>query len=214
MSELEGLKTSDRGKIEIEHLKVLLEFLRPRYMRYYIPAIERSLKAQPTVKFDDIWIIMKPGTLGYFDLNGYTHGCVLDKCTRLSANPSENLKEQWSLHFWYLSVEWQSSRIGCSLTTLTISHFDGEAPISGLRLRPAGLFDSKDTGERRQRFIERGKKVFDIMVGEARYMRYDGECMDDAKQSVSKHSHNPRDRLCFSDLQFAVYRRCCHRWPP
>ncbi|KAJ3578818.1 hypothetical protein NPX13_g1739 [Xylaria arbuscula] len=168
MSELECLMSSDRDSIEVDHLEVLLGFLRPRYTRYCAPAIERSMRPQPTAKFDDIWVIMKP-----------------DKCTRFPAKPSEGLREHWLIHYWYLSVEWRSIRIGIRMNTVTIDHFYGEALISSSPIRPADLSDNRDEGRKRQRFIDRGKKLYGILSGEDVYMRHDGECVDPQKSSYS-----------------------------
>ncbi|KAI1126646.1 hypothetical protein F5Y10DRAFT_244513 [Nemania abortiva] len=89
MSDFENLTSLDRDVTELEHLQVLLEFLQPRYKRYCIPAIERSLTVQPMIRFDDLWLIMKPGSLGYVELNGYKHGCILDKCILFPPSPSK-----------------------------------------------------------------------------------------------------------------------------
>ncbi|KAI0505425.1 hypothetical protein F5B22DRAFT_523955 [Xylaria bambusicola] len=36
-----------------------------------------------------------------------------------------------------------------------------------------------------QRFIDRGKKVYDVLFGDTMYMAYSGDCMDDAKQNYT-----------------------------
>ncbi|KAK5636104.1 hypothetical protein RRF57_011817 [Xylaria bambusicola] len=177
MSDFERIVSSNESPAALEHVQVLMEFLRPRYTRY------KSVRAQSAVRFNELWMVMKPGTMGYVDLNGYLHGCVIDGCTHLPANPSTDNQESWLIDFWYLRVDWPSSRIGCSLNTFRRAQFEGELPITSLNIFPAEF--SRDKVETMQRFIDRGKKVYDVLFGDTMYMAYAGNCMDYAKQNYT-----------------------------
>ncbi|KAI0911072.1 hypothetical protein F4823DRAFT_623740 [Ustulina deusta] len=185
MSDLEHLIAFDRDPTELEHVQALLEFLRPRYQQQYVPAEERSSAAQPTVRFDDLWATMKPGSLAYTDWDGHRIGCVIGKSIRLPPKPSYDLPERWSVDFWFLQVHWPSDQIGCVSHTAVIDQFDGEKPTTSLPIYPAEFLDVTDQGKTKRRFTDRSRKVCEILWGESMYMEYDGECMDHDKQSYT-----------------------------
>ncbi|KAI8624701.1 hypothetical protein F5Y19DRAFT_452880 [Xylariaceae sp. FL1651] len=185
MTDFERLIASDENYTELEHVQVLLEFLRPRYQQYYIPATKRYLSVQPTVTFDDVWVLMKPGSLAYAHWDGQTIGCVIGKSIHLPPIPSRDIPEQWSIQFWFLQVHWHSDQIGCTTLYAAVDRFDGEEPVTSLPIYPAEFLDANDQERTKQRFIERGRKVCDILWGESMYMEYDGECMDNFRQSYT-----------------------------
>ncbi|KAI0536997.1 hypothetical protein GGR58DRAFT_473532 [Xylaria digitata] len=185
MPELEHLESSDRDPTELEHVQVLLEFLRPRYQQYYVPAKERSLADQPTVRFDDLWVAMKPNSLAYTYWDGHKIGCVIGKYIRLPPKPSHDLPERWSIDYWFLQVHWPSDQIGCTTHTAIVNHFDGEQLITSLPIYPVEFHDVSNEGNTMQRFTNRGRKVCEILWGQSMYMEYDGECMDYAKQQYT-----------------------------
>ncbi|KAJ8127276.1 hypothetical protein O1611_g6359 [Lasiodiplodia mahajangana] len=186
MSDLEYLAYSEKDPIKLEHIQVLLGFLRPRYQQQYVPAKERYLSTQPTVRFEDLWVAMKPGVPAYAEFNrgitGCVVGCVIGEVIRLPPKPSQDLPGRWSIDFWFLQVHWPSDEIGCTRHTITITLFDGEKPITSLPIYPAEILDATDQGTTKRRFVDRGRKVRDILWGQSMYMEYDGECMDIAKQ--------------------------------
>ncbi|KAI0505426.1 hypothetical protein F5B22DRAFT_523973 [Xylaria bambusicola] len=73
VSDFDDIVSSNEDLTQVEHMQVLVEFLQPRFTRY------KFVRDQPTVSFNDLWMIMKPGVMGYIDLKGYLHGCVIDK---------------------------------------------------------------------------------------------------------------------------------------
>ncbi|KAI1743088.1 hypothetical protein F4680DRAFT_392178 [Xylaria scruposa] len=211
MTDFEHL-ASERNHADSDHVQILLDFLRPRYQQHYIPAKEKSLIAQPTVMFDDLWIIMRPGLLAYTSWNGHKIGCVLGKSAHLPPNPSSDVLEKWSIDFWFLQVHWPSDQIGCTMHTVVIYRFDGEMPLTSLPIHPVEFVDSEDQGLTKQRFIDRGRKVYDILCGDMMSMEYDGECMDNSKQSVSVFLSYLFKQTCYSDFKLAVYRTHHRRW--
>ncbi|KAI0544995.1 hypothetical protein F4679DRAFT_562689 [Xylaria curta] len=183
MADFEHFIASEGDRADSDHAQILLEFLRPQYEQYYIPALERSLTVYPTVMFDDLWIIMRPGSLAYTSWNGHKIGCVLGKSVHLPPTPSRDLPEAWSIYFWFLQVHWSSDHIGCTMHNVVIDRFDGEMPLTSLAIHPVKFVDTEDQARTRQRFIDRGRKVYDILCGNSMPMDHDGECMDNSKQS-------------------------------
>ncbi|KAI0105436.1 hypothetical protein GGR51DRAFT_560282 [Nemania sp. FL0031] len=186
MSDLEHLEHSEKETAKLEQIRVLLEFLRPRYQQQYVPAKERYSSIEPTVRFEDLWVAMKPGVLAYVNWGAeesvYKIGCIIGEVIRLPPKPSQDLPGRWSIAFWFLQVHWPSDKIGCTRHTITIDLFDGEMPITSLPICPAEILDATDQGATKQRFMDRGRKARDILWGKSMYMEYDGECMDYAKQ--------------------------------
>ncbi|KAI1194337.1 hypothetical protein F5X97DRAFT_311338 [Nemania serpens] len=185
MSDLGRLIASDGDSTKLEHVQLLLDFLRPRYQQHFVPAKARSLTALPTVRFDDLWVVMKPGSLACVDWYGHKIGCVVGKPTRIPPKPSQDLPEQWSIAFWFLQVHWPSDQIGCTIQAVVVDYFYGERPITSLPIQPLEYLDPMDHDKIRQRFTDRGRKVYDILSGESMYMEYDGERMENSKQSYT-----------------------------
>ncbi|KAI0854776.1 hypothetical protein F4860DRAFT_498403 [Xylaria cubensis] len=183
MADLERFMDSERDRDDSGHVQILLDFLRPRYRQQYIPAKERSSRTQPTVMFEDLWIIMRPGILAYTDWNGHKIGCMLGKSVYLPPNPPRDILGGWSIEFWFLQVHWPSDQIGCTTHTVVIDRFDGEMPLTSLPIHPVEFVDTKDQARTRQRFIDRGRKVYDILRGNPTCIEYNGDCMDNSKQS-------------------------------
>ncbi|KAI1174616.1 hypothetical protein F4777DRAFT_376705 [Nemania sp. FL0916] len=180
MDDFEHLAGSAEDDSKVEHIRVLLEFLRPRYQQRYVPAKQRCKVAQPTVMFHDLWVVMRPGALAYTCWGGHKIGCVIGKSIRLPPNLSHDLPERWSIDFWCLQVHWPSDQIGCIVKTAVIDRFDGERLIGSLSIYPIEFLE--DQGRTKQRFIDRGRKVCDLLWGDSMYMEYDGECVDHLKQ--------------------------------
>lgn len=176
---------SDGDSTEFEYVRLLLDFLRPRYQQHFVPVKQRSLEAMPTVKFDDLWVVMKPGSLACVDWYGHKIGCVVGKSIRLPPKPSLDLPERWSIDFWFLQVCWPSDQIECATGTAVVHYFDGESPITSLPIHLVEYLDTTEQDRMKQRFTDRGRKVCDILWGESMYMEYDGECMDHSRQRVS-----------------------------
>ncbi|KAI1298817.1 hypothetical protein F5Y03DRAFT_367129 [Xylaria venustula] len=207
ISDLENATRSIKDSPELEHVQVLLEFLRPRYEQHYVPAKERLLSYPPTVRFDDLWVIMKPGSLAYTLWDGHRIGCVLGKMMRLHPKPSQDIPERWSIDFWFLQVHWPSDQIGCTRQTATINRFDGERPVISLPIYPADSLKIEDRDETKQRFINRGRKVCDILSGQSMYMEYDGKCMDHTKMQytgriIVGRSHDIEDQYLKHNWNF------------
>lgn len=179
LAELEGEST------KLKHLKVLLQYLRPLFQRHYNAARSRLSLDHPTVRFEDLWVLMKPGSLAYTEWDGQWLGCIIGESTKLPPELSKGIPQRWSVEYWLLQAHWPSDQIQFAANDVIIDRFEGEQVVTSLPICPVEFQDAKDSGVRRRALIERGLKTCDILWSGSRYMSYEGECLSRSKQRVS-----------------------------
>lgn len=182
--DFESLSQSKAGSVVNNELEVLLEFLRPPIERSYLPARNRLSSPEPTVRFQDIWILLKPGSLGYVQMHGQWLGCVIENSKKTIPSPPGESPQAWLIDWWLLQSDLPLRRLGCISGVATVEWFDGELLVTDLPVIPAEIYDAHDSGERRRRFENRGSKICDILYGGSRYMSHDGDCLDQSEHPV------------------------------
>ncbi|ETS80035.1 hypothetical protein PFICI_07564 [Pestalotiopsis fici W106-1] len=155
----------------------LLDFLRPAYQECYVPAQERLSQDQPTVTFDDLWVLYRPNSLAYAKVDEHWIGCRIGATTKWVADPQERMPTEWQVGIWLLQTDSTTGEIGCATRTYRILDFDGEISPTELEIVPCQSFDKTDGGVRRRRFEERGQKILDILWGPSRQFRHNGEAL-------------------------------------
>jgi hypothetical protein len=180
-SEPDELEKEDRAT-RCEHLHVLVDFLRPSFRKWCVPALERLSDVPPTVTFDDIWFLMKPGSMAYAIWDDHWIGCIIEKTKRLPAEPDD--VESWSVKVRFLQVHWASDEIGFASFPIIIDKFDGERLVTNLPVFPCEFHDRQDDGARKDSFQKRGDRICELFWGGSRYLSYEGELMDDARPRV------------------------------
>ncbi|KAK8140098.1 hypothetical protein PG984_000164 [Apiospora sp. TS-2023a] len=185
MRAFEHILGSEEDTVKVKHVEVLLKFLRPKYERQFIAASNRLSSSQPTVRFEDMWILMKPGSLAYTNWDGQWIGCVIGKSTKLPPKPVHGYPQCWSIEYWFLQVHWPSDQIRFAINSVVINKFEGEQLVTSLPLYPADLHDAEDNGERKRHLTERGQRTHEILLDDSRYMSYEGECLTRSKQHIS-----------------------------
>lgn len=83
-----------------DHIQVLLAFLNSKYSKKIEEEEARHKKNPPTATFEMLWMLLKPGTRVYHDVNGELAAFVVKTVeSNKPNNPSYYSVEVWSLDF-------------------------------------------------------------------------------------------------------------------
>ncbi|KAF3016551.1 hypothetical protein E8E14_012407 [Neopestalotiopsis sp. 37M] len=161
----------------IQVLGTLLEFLRPEYQAFYVPAQKRISQEQPAVMFDNLWILFKADSPAYAKVDDYWLGCKISAATKSPGDPEKGIPGRWDIAVWLLRTDWSAEQIGCATHTYQVFDFEGERSPMNFDIIPCHLYDSTDGGSRRKRFEERGRKALGILQGPSMECKYDGKVL-------------------------------------
>ena len=187
MSDFERLAESEEEPTKLKHIQVLVHYLQPLFQRQYGAARSRLSSAHPTVRFKDLWVLMKPGSMAYTKWDEQWLGCIIGGSTKLPPKLSDGIPQRWSIQYWLLQVHSPSDQIRFVTNSVIIDQFEGEQLVTSLPICPVGFQDAQDLGDRCRALTERGRKTFEILRSDSRYMSYEGECLTQSKQHVSLH---------------------------
>jgi hypothetical protein len=189
-----GESGKEENMTQQEHLHVLLEFLQPQFQTLCAPGQDRLSQISPTVIFEDMWFLMKPGAMAYAMCDNIWIGCVI-KESKLTSVPLDHSTDKWSVTVIFLQVDWASDEIGYASSTVVIERFDGERLVTSLPVFPCEFHDKQDGGARNETFRKGGDKVCELLWGESRYMKYEGEVMDNSRSYVRLSSDVTKTRI-------------------
>lgn len=182
LDEAPSEQISDNDAEKSRHIQVLLKFLEPDIQKTIKPAQKRLEKSVPTVTFDDIWYLLRPGLLCYFIHDGVWIGCVMKMVTKKN---NEDGQAVWEVETWSQDSRWTKAGIGCAIFKIDIAVFDGEKLVTSLSVFPRDYYDSKDETGRKAAFRKRGRFLCDILWnGGYSYVNYDGKLMTESDQQV------------------------------
>ncbi|GCB17690.1 ATPase family AAA domain-containing protein 3B [Aspergillus awamori] len=154
------------------HLNVLLHFLDPIVQRVASSADKRLLKETPTVIFEDIWYLLKPGTLSYFLNDDIWLGGIIESVQY--REKTDDVEEAWMVSVVFQDSSFHQHVVGRAPRQISIEAFDGEKVVTTLPVFPCQFHDSQDNGTRRAAFQRRGGLVRDIIWSGYKYMKYSG----------------------------------------
>ncbi|OJD40335.1 atpase aaa+ type core protein [Diplodia corticola] len=152
------------------HLGVLLKFLTPHFEQHVSPIDRRLAKTTPTVKWEDIWYLLKPGEFAYCLFQKTWIGCVIQSVV---VN-----QDDWEVGYWVLDHPLENC-IQRARGKLSIKSFEGEQAVASLSIIPRHVFDRLDGGELREKLEKRGEKVCNVLWKRHQYLYYKGTSMDD-----------------------------------
>ncbi|GKZ57903.1 hypothetical protein AnigIFM63309_004159 [Aspergillus niger] len=152
------------------HLNVLLHFLDPIVQRVASSADKRLLKETPTVIFEDIWYLLKPGTLSYFLNDDIWLGGIIESVQY--REKTDDVEEAWMVSVVFQDSSFHQHVVGRAPRQISIEAFDGEKVVTTLPVFPCQFHDSQDNGTRRAAFQRRGGLVRDIIWSGYKYMKY------------------------------------------
>ena len=168
------------------HLRLLLETLEPAIYRHITPAETRISRPRPTITFDELWYIFKPGADIYVswaeDFKDTVFTAVV-QATRIKESESRYAKPTFEIDIWV--IESEGTMVGRTGDTRHIKWFEGEREITSLEHYPAVFWDRQDGGKRRQAVVERGHTHYKLIRAGPQQMRYDGRPYSSRRETVS-----------------------------
>jgi hypothetical protein len=159
---------------QAQHLGLLLNFLEP-HSKKLIPPIHRLLQNKnPTITFEGLWYLLKPGSFAYCLFDNVWIGCVI-MCVKLKKT------NKYNIHVWFLDYVGGMNRVATKSKTRErvgtkhiIHYFEGQMAITALPVMPRDYWDKLDGGARRRDFEERGKLKVDLFTCQPKQMHYEG----------------------------------------
>ncbi|EJT74502.1 hypothetical protein GGTG_08342 [Gaeumannomyces tritici R3-111a-1] len=165
------------------HIDVLLGFLADTLDPKIREENLRHEKDQSCATFDCLWLLYRPGEVGYIKINGGWIPNIISR-VRLGGDGQERHPDErkpWAIESWNLRYE--DGRIQRNATTTYIRVYAGEQAISSLPIIPAALFPKALPGEMPQgesmddKQVRLGKLYWDL-VKRPTYKEYVGEVVD------------------------------------
>ena len=174
-------------------IEVLLAFLDAKYAKKIEDEEARHKKNPPTATFEMLWMLLRPGTRVYTDVNGELAAFVINSMSsEKKSNPG------WiSIGLWYLDFDGRlrltyasgqslniviGRRIGRCTTAVTSFSFSGEQEISSLKVFPADMASDKSL---RPRLEKAGEHYFNVLRQGSQQVNYDGYSLGKTKRYVS-----------------------------
>lgn len=209
-----GAEDSEQGTnaVRLQHLQILLNFIRPQFQQRCAPAQQRLSHAIPTVTFNDLWFLMKPGSMAYSLYDGHWIGCTIGQNSKEEISSDgisreESSKDQtrldhcpsrWSTRITLLRASSVSPRLDPVSSHVEIDEFDGEKLITSLPIFPREFHDKNDAGDRRGLFEKRGERIAKMVWAGSHYARHRGYCLDDSQFYVRAIGNRGAEMLkCF-----------------
>ena len=177
----------------IADIRILLAFLDAKYLRKIEEEEIRHKKSPPTATFEMLWMLLKPGTRVYNDVDGELAAFVVKSAeTDKASNPSYYTVVLWSLDFngelrtcsttVNALIFARGRRIGRCIKTVRITSFSGERGVESLSIFPISMAADESL---QQKLEDAGKIYFHILQKGSEQVNYNGHCLSPNKRYVS-----------------------------
>ncbi|KAI2618628.1 hypothetical protein GGS26DRAFT_602779 [Hypomontagnella submonticulosa] len=169
-----------------KHVRLVLDFIDDTFGDLIRNEIRRNNKSPALCTFRMLWYLYKPGDTVYVTSDGKTDACVVWSVSMGDAVlscPDEQLQD-CVINMWYL--DYDGVYVTRALRVESIQSFQGEKPITSLKVVPAALQDKIDGGKLRTKLEEEGKKWYRLLTGQQ--VHYKGDL-------VGKRGHPIDGRL-------------------
>ena len=177
-----------------EHLGYILDFLEDRWGEKVRQEKERWARDVPTASYEMLWLLLKPGTDIYYDVDRsksrepYVVSHVyIDIYNKAVYGYTVRVWHLGGSHYRYIQPE----EVRC-----TIRRYDGERPIQQLEIFPCRYLDGH--AKRQAALIKRGKRFLELRQKKCMY--FDGESSTTPRREVS-HPMSTRLRTYTAAVQ-------------
>lgn len=180
---IEGVDKEFKCTKELHHhLGVFLNFIDEQY--YSKKGVqELALYNQGLAKFDNLWLLFKPGEVVFAKVRGQFAGFVVVDSGFVRIMTKDGMAIQFEKHVIHV---WNLAFNGDTLTrqahTFFIDIYQGEKEISSLDIFPVKYL--KDSGTSMKELIERGKSYYKIVCNLPSFKIYDGQVIDKKPNNV------------------------------
>ena len=125
--------------------------------------MENLWKPKPTVAFDDLWLLFKPGLDLYGKFPTERFSGVTTAGVLMEAEYGNRYDDRFTVKYWYLQSNGQI--LGRNVGIIEIDRYEGERQVTSLLAYLCRYLDSEDGGETRKNLVERGRKVYKLLRG-------------------------------------------------
>ncbi|KAK6839088.1 hypothetical protein PG987_004954 [Apiospora arundinis] len=187
------------GGLVLHQLEAFLEFFkRPKYTLPLEEEISRNERGYCT--FPMLWHLMRPGITVYLSRDGRLGAHVIAKVNldRKMRFQGVEATLSWGITLWHLDFD--GRHVGRCEVCITIPAFEGERPITSLKIFPVEYHDEADGGKTRVELESMGKQWFGYLMGtQAHYngefmgplgRQFDGRVFIDSAAYIEEHSAN------------------------
>lgn len=178
---------SQCDKEAFDHLGLFLDYFKTSG---YISRIndEKARHSQNLCTFRMLWLLFKPGETVYMVSAGQMLAYVVKSVEvdrKVLSTPV--FTKSHIVHLW--NLQYDGEFVGRSSEEVSIAHFDGERPITSLKIFPCQFIDKNDGGKTRENLEQLGQKWYEMLQG--RQVMYSGEFVGPSKRQVNIHSLHP-----------------------
>ena len=187
-------------------IAALLRQFAPMYRTRAIPTLESlHLNNDPSIKYDSIWLLYRPGTFVYVKEDDHLLACVIESAKYLkrqhtSIDGPDALVDRTNLSMWHLYSD--GIKFLRRAKRITIPRWDGNRLVRDLEAVPRDLYDRFDTGRRRAYLKTRGQKYIQLIKEKTAYRQYedggqsyDGYIIVDAASYNQHHNDAHQQKL-------------------
>jgi hypothetical protein len=159
----------------VRDMVLLLDFLRPLHVSVVTPAVKFLAHDVPTINFDMLWYLFRPGTDVWIQEKDTVSMAVVhkfkykrdDKKSKWSSTESS----EFSLHLWRLSTD--GNRVARTSVKHKFERFPGQMEINALAVCPVSYWDATDHGARRQSTLARNRLLEEVIREGSLHVHYD-----------------------------------------
>ncbi|KAK7757947.1 hypothetical protein SLS62_000325 [Diatrype stigma] len=171
-----------------KHIDVLLSFLDKTLGQQIREEEERHCSSTPKATFDNLWLLLRPGTVIYAEQDHKWTPFVISRVHnpfRSGGDPKPYTVDCWN-------ISYSMDRFSRSMHSFNIDPFSGEEAILNLRVIPGRFYrgedDDMDPAEVAARQIELGQFAWELAKGPA-YMSYEGGLVRKHSQYVNQYDY-------------------------
>ena len=171
----------------------MLDYLKDNIVPQISLAMEKLRKPKPTVAFDDLWLLFKPGLDLYWKYPAEHFSEVATAGVLMGTEYRDNHDDQLvpdrkllTVEYWCLESDGQT--LGRDLGRISIDQYEGERQVTSLSVYPCRYLDSEDGGETRKNLVARGRRVYKLLRGMPSQMLCDGYHYAKTKEVVGQFS--------------------------
>jgi hypothetical protein len=167
--------TFEQSNIAVQHMKLLYNFLKPRYDTSIKPCLDDLSQTVPQVSFDMLWYFFRPGIDIYVQSDDMISVCVVREVTSNLDQThwlSSTTPSHWDIDAWHLVTN--GTRIARTKVTHQIRSYTGLRDVASLPICPVSYWDTFDGGVRRQQIMRRSEMYVRALEAGNMLVSYDG----------------------------------------
>lgn len=170
----------------LHDMTLLLDFLTPLYENIVRPAADLLVQDVPTIGFDMLWYLFRPGTDVWIQDSADVYMAVVHKFEHKrhhhqreygSTKSSESI-----LHLWRFGTD--GNRVARITFTHKFERYTGQVEVTSLAVCPTSYWDTADQSSRRQNTLAESRLLVEAIREGSLYVHYDGPDGTSVRQKI------------------------------